>query len=285
MEEDHNPHPEDRTPTTDYPIRAHKTTKRSLFRWLGIMALAMWLATGTTGSAILLIEIAKDGRNEPATRTDSSPVNIYDQYQQIIDQFVELNRKDIADLETKERIERLSKEIVKLRTLNSYYKFKEIQASFIPSGIPSIYGEKLGISFDRVQEAIDTVAAFGPTYGGELEKIKLTGTNLETYIRIGSQISCQYCCNAATLVTENGDAACGCEHSIMMRGLAAYLIKHHSDMSDAEILKELRRWKIAFFPKQTLSQRLLDMEKAGAPGIREVLDEFPEFLPDMVGGC
>jgi hypothetical protein len=104
----------------------------------------------------------------------------------------------------------------------AYLRFKEIEASFIPSGVPDVYGQELDISFDQVQEAIDKVRVFGPTYGEGGKKIILTGQDLERYINIGSQTACQYCCGARTLVSENGEAACGCAHSQMMRGLAAY---------------------------------------------------------------
>lgn len=170
-----------------------------------------------------------------------------------------------------------------LAEANAYLKFKEIKKSFIPTGIPEIYGQELNISFDQVQDAINKVAPFDPTYGQN--KILLTGSDLERYIKIGSSIACEYCCGAKTLVFENGEAACGCEHSQMMRGLAAYLIKNHSELSDEQILKELNTWKISYFPKQMLTAELDKRQKAGEAGIKEILEEFPEFLPQMVGGC
>lgn len=126
---------------------------------------------------------------------------------------------------------------------------------------------------------------WGPTYGKGDRKIVLTGENLEMYTNIGQQIACEYCCKAKTLVRKDGKAACGCAHSIMMRGLAAYLIENHPELSDEEILDELKTWKIAYFPKETLTAKLGEMEKAGDEVIRTVLQEFPEFLPKMVGGC
>ena len=58
----------------------------------------------------------------------------------------------------------------------------------------------------------------------------------------------------------------------MMRGLAAYLIKNHPEVSDEKILEELIKWKAVFFPKQTLTAKLQELEKAGEPGIKEILD-------------
>lgn len=173
-----------------------------------------------------------------------------------------------------------------IESAQSYIKFKKIKASFIPSGTPEVYGQELDISFDEVQDAINKVQVYGPTYGEEDKKITLTGADMERYKTIGESIACEYCCGVKTLTKEDGSAACGCAHSIMMRGLAAYLIKNHPDeFTDDEILEELAKWKITYFPKQTLSTKLTEMEKAGESGIKELLEEFPDFLPQMVGGC
>lgn len=177
----------------------------------------------------------------------------------------------------------ISQDATDLTTAAAYLKFKKLKTDFIPSGIPEVYGEELNISFDEVQSAIDKVAPLDPTYGKE--KIVLTGADLEIYTKIGLQISCQYCCGVEAIVREDGQAACGCAHSQMMRGLTAYLIKNHPEFSDEQILEELKQWKITYFPKQTLSAKLEELEQAGEPGIKEILEEFPDFLPQMVGGC
>lgn len=171
----------------------------------------------------------------------------------------------------------------------AYIKFKEIKKSFIPSGVPEIYGQELGVSFDKVQDAINKTAIFDPTYGADGKKIALTDfnkTELERYKKIGASIACEYCCGAKTLTNEDGTAACGCDHSQMMRGLVAYLIKNHpQEFTDEQILNELTKWKRTFFPKQTLSAELDKRAKAGEAGIEQILKEFPDFLPQMVGGC
>jgi hypothetical protein len=71
----------------------------------------------------------------------------------------------------------------------------------------------------------------------------------------------------------------------MMRGLTAYLIENHPEISNEQILDELNTWKIAYFPKQTLTAKLGEMEKSGDTSVREIMNEFPDFLPKMVGGC
>lgn len=172
-----------------------------------------------------------------------------------------------------------------LSAASAYLKFKKVKSSFIPTGIPAVYGQELDISFDNVQDAINKVRLFGPTYGKGDKKITLTGENLKRYTNIGQQIACEYCCKATTLVRKDGVAACGCAHSIMMRGLAAYLVENHPELSDKQILNELKTWKITYFPKQTLTAKLGEMEKSGDEGIKSILKEFPGFLPKMVGGC
>ncbi len=167
----------------------------------------------------------------------------------------------------------------------AYLKFKQIKTDFIPQGVPEDYGSELGISFDRVQEAINKVRVFGPTFGQEGKKIILVGKDKERYIRIGKQTACRYCCGVDALVKDDGEAACGCAHSIMMRGLAAYLIKNRPQWSDDKILAELNRWRRTFFPKQTLAAELQRRQRQGDKEIELIIREFPDFLPEMVGGC
>jgi len=182
---------------------------------------------------------------------------------------------------TKTGIENIKEE--DLTEVLAYLKLKEIKKSLISSGVPDIYGSELNINFDKAQEAINRVAPFDLTYGND--KIYLTADELKRYIDIGSQTACRYCCGAVTLVNPDGSAACGCEHSQMMRGLAAYLIKNHPELSNEQILKELNNWRAVFFPKQTLTDKLAEMEQSGDRDIKQIVAEFPEFLPQMVGGC
>ena len=32
-------------------------------------------------------------------------------------------------------------------------------------------------------------------------------------------------------------------------------------------------------------KKLQELEKTGEPGIKEILEEFPEFMPSMIGSC
>lgn len=172
------------------------------------------------------------------------------------------------------------------KAVRAFLKFKKIKSNALPMGIPDVYGKELAVNFDEVQESMNKMRVMGPTYGTDEGRIVLEGDELKRFIEIGKLTACEYCCGVTTLVDDEGEAACGCAHSIVMRGLAAYLIKNHSDkFTDEEILAEVNKWKKVFFPKQTLTAVFEEMKAAGDEDIDVLLQEFPDFLPQMVGGC
>ena len=123
-------------------------------------------------------------------------------------------------------------------------------SEIIPTGVPKVYGKEMGVSYDSIGVSNPGLADQTISALGEFDiSITLTGKNLERYIKIVSEISCEYCCGAKSIIFSNGQPACGCAHSYAMRGLAKYLIKEHSDeFTDDEILEELGKWKVLFFP-------------------------------------
>lgn len=48
-----------------------------------------------------------------------------------------------------------------LSAASAYLKFKNVKSSFMPSGVPDVYGHELDISFDKVQDAINKVRVMG----------------------------------------------------------------------------------------------------------------------------
>ncbi len=121
-------------------------------------------------------------------------------------------------------------------------------SNIIPKGVPAIYGKELGVSYDDISPNNQKLADDTIDKLTEYEDIALNGELLQRYIRIGSSISCEYCCGAKAIIFSNGERACGCAHSYAMRGLAKYLLTEHPDMADEEILIELGKWKVLFFP-------------------------------------
>ncbi|MBS3065899.1 hypothetical protein J4229_02525 [Candidatus Pacearchaeota archaeon] len=130
------------------------------------------------------------------------------------------------------------------QTLSSFEEYSYV----IPTGTPEIYGEELGVKYDDVSTSNPSLADETISKLSAYEDETLTSAQMERYIKIGSSISCEYCCGAKALVFSNGERACGCAHSYAMRGLAKYLLIKHSDMADLEILNELGKWKVLFFP-------------------------------------
>ena len=120
--------------------------------------------------------------------------------------------------------------------------------SVLPEGTPEIYGSELGVSFNDVSASNPQLADATMAKLTKYEDMQLNKEQMERYVKIGSSIACEYCCGAKTLVFSNGERACGCAHSYAMRGLAKYLLTKHPDMTDEQILNELGKWKVLFFP-------------------------------------
>ena len=121
-------------------------------------------------------------------------------------------------------------------------------SGIIPKGIPEFYGKELGVKYDDVSPNNPVLADSTIKKLSKYEDLTLNKEQIERYIRIGSSISCEYCCAAAAIIFSNGERACGCAHSYAMRGLAKYLLTNNSDMTDEQILSELGKWKVLFFP-------------------------------------
>lgn len=117
-----------------------------------------------------------------------------------------------------------------------------------PKGVPEIYGSELGVSYDDVSPNNPQLADATIEKLSQYEDDTLSSDLMTRYIKIGSSISCEYCCGAQAIIFSNGQRACGCAHSYAMRGLAKYLLKNHADMTDDAILEELGKWKVLFFP-------------------------------------
>lgn len=164
-------------------------------------------------------------------------------------------------------------------------------SDIIPTGIPEVYGKELGVSYDDVspstpQKADSTIAVLGNLDNS----ITLTGEDLQRYINIASQISCEYCCGAQSIIFSNGQPACGCAHSYAMRGLAKYLIKNHPDTTDEEILSELGKWKVLFFPQiHEQKAAVLESQSIEVNYISLASNEYRGIEKGasggMVGGC
>ena len=121
-------------------------------------------------------------------------------------------------------------------------------SEIIPQGVPAVYGAEMGVSCDDVSPSNPRLADSTISKLRTYEDMELNREQMARYIKIGSEISCEYCCGAKAVIFSNGERACGCAHSYAMRGVAKYLLVNHPDMSDDEILSEMGKWKVLFFP-------------------------------------
>lgn len=121
-------------------------------------------------------------------------------------------------------------------------------SEIIPTGVPEVYGKDMGVSYDSVSASNPSLADATIAKLSSYEDLTLNEEQLSRYIESVSQISCEYCCGAKSIIFDSGKRACGCAHSYAMRGLAKYLFTEHPEMSNNEILSELGKWKVLFFP-------------------------------------
>ncbi len=171
-------------------------------------------------------------------------------------------------------------------------------SEILPTGIPLVYGNELKIRYDDVtasnpQSSDTTISVMADIDRSET----LTGEDLDRYIdvlyNLENGISCEFCCGARSVIRNDGTSACGCAHSFAMRGLAKYLIKFHGDeFSDEEILEEVAKWKVLFFPgiHETKAAVLksegieLNFINLGSNKYRGI-EEGQQSGGGMVGGC
>jgi len=152
----------------------------------------------------------------------------------------------------------------------------DAMAAMFPTGTPE-YGQDLGVSFDDPVKSLDTLSKmFEPL------KAEVKAKNPEAfkrYINLASNpngVSCEFCCGVGPIgADKNGNSRCGCQHNPALLAVTLYLTAY-TDYNDAQVLKEVMRWKTLFFPKNMIE---LGMSVAGKDA-----SELNN-LPGMVGGC
>jgi hypothetical protein len=161
-----------------------------------------------------------------------------------------------------------------LQNMNSE---EEIMSFIIPTGTPE-YSELLGgITFDDPVMSMEYLAK---AYNNLNDDVKQNNPQVwERYLSLAAApkgISCEFCCGIGPQgISSDGKSRCGCKHNPAILALTLGLMKD-TDYSDAEILREVMKWKTMFFPKNMVG---LAMEVAGTDP-SELKD-----LPGMVGGC
>lgn len=150
-------------------------------------------------------------------------------------------------------------------------------AIMIPTGTPE-YSEALGgITFDDPVASMEYLSKW---YYSLKEEVKQQHPDVwQRYLDLAARptgISCEYCCGVGPQgITSDGELRCGCAHNPAAQAIALGLMLK-TDYSDAEVLREVMRWKTIFFPKNMVA---LAMDVAGKDASQL------QSLPGMVGGC
>ena len=152
----------------------------------------------------------------------------------------------------------------------------DTMALMFPTGTPD-YGTALGVSFDDPVGSLDKLSKM---YSGL--KAEVQQQNPEAFARFVNLasnpygVSCEYCCGVGPAgADKNGNSLCGCQHNPALLSTTLYLAAY-TDYTDAEILREVMRWKTLFFPKN-----MIELGAKLGGGDTSVMQN----LPGMVGGC
>ncbi len=179
-----------------------------------------------------------------------------------------------------------------LKVQSSGNTVQDVMKALIPSGTPA-YGTALGVTYDDPVEGVKILA----NLDRQIAISSLTPEQKERYIKIGTQISCEFCCGAPSVIDSSGRNLCGCAHAASFRGLSKYMLQGYPDLTDDEILMELTRWKSLFYPRNMVEKGVAAVDN-GLELTPQVLND-PQLLkkiqakdmtaigelPPMVGGC
>ncbi len=166
--------------------------------------------------------------------------------------------------------------------------------TIIPTGMPVQYGTELGVSFDDPVNSLTKLASLH----GKFPTSSLSPAEKQRYVDVGTKISCEFCCGAASVVDSQGRDLCGCAHALSFMGLSKYLIKNHPDWTNEQILTELTKWKSLYYPRNMVEKAaaLINNKLPLTPEAlndRDLLTKISagdtskigSQLPSMVGGC
>jgi hypothetical protein len=154
---------------------------------------------------------------------------------------------------------------------------QDVMNIMLPTGTPE-YSEALGgITFDDPVTSLDYLARW---YYTLKEEIKQNNPEVwQRYLALAAAprgISCEFCCGVGPQgIDAEGNLRCGCKHNPAAQAVALGLMKN-TDYSDAQVLREVMRWKTIFFPRNMVA---LGVQVAGQDA-SQLKD-----LPGMVGGC
>ncbi len=153
----------------------------------------------------------------------------------------------------------------------------DIVALMMPGGTPDYSAALGGVTFEDPVNSMEYLAKYWFVLR---EEVKQNNPEVwDRYIKLAAAprgISCEFCCGVGPQgIDQNGNLRCGCKHNIALQGLTLGLMAN-TDATDAEILREVMKWKTMFFPKTmlTIATSLAGKDASDIPA-----------APSMVGGC
>ena len=182
------------------------------------------------------------------------------------------------DLETVDltKIQSTPQAVKALFPLDGADSAEEVMSIMFPTGTPE-YGQEMGVSFD---DPINSLALLAGAYPTLKTEVKNNHPDVwKRYLSLAAAprgVSCEYCCGVGPqAVSADGELKCGCSHAPAVQTVTLWLMLNKPEYSDAEVLREVMRWKTLFFPKNMIEVGLQVAGKSAAD-----LE-----LPGMVGGC
>ena len=147
----------------------------------------------------------------------------------------------------------------------------------LPAGTPD-YSEALGgITYDDPVTSLKFLAGTYKSWEADVKQ-----NDPDTYARflnLASKpvgISCEMCCGVgAAGLRADGRTTCGCSHHPGLLALAVGLMDK-TEYNDAEVMREVMKWKTLWFPQKMVK---LALESAGKDA-----SDIP-VLQSQVGGC
>jgi hypothetical protein len=186
------------------------------------------------------------------------------------------NEKDLSAIDFSQ-LKSTAHSIAALFPLESIETAQDAMNTIIPTGTPE-YGEELGVSYD---DPVNSLNFMNGQLWPAMRTLKTDKPEVwQRYVNLASMpvgISCEYCCGLQAVgIRPDGESSCGCQHNPALLGLTVWLMDNRPDWSDAEVLKEVIKWKALFFPKK-MTELTIQVAGMDATALEE--------LPGMVGGC
>jgi len=181
---------------------------------------------------------------------------------------------DLEDVKIEE-IQSTAQAIALLFPVNKIKTEEDAIKIMIPTGTPD-YGNSMGVSFD---DPVIALTKLERAYPALKQQAKQDPKLWQRYLNLAAKptgISCEFCCGiGAQGIDSKGELRCGCSHNPGVHSVTLWLMKN-TDYTDAEILKEVMKWKTIWFPRD-MTKLALELAGKDASEIKN--------LPGMVGGC